>query len=134
MSPELWEKRLEYLKVALPALHRIAVLYDKRYEFYLAQICASAETLGVTLLPIEFNDVPDFASAGGLLPYEPIQDDAVVRATGLIDRIVKGAKPGELPVEQPPRIVLVLNKRTANTLGIKLPPALLRQANRVVDY
>lgn len=181
MSPELGEKRLEYLKLALPALRRVAVLYDKAHELYLAYMRSPAEKLGVVLLPIEFGGVPDipgafaaaarehaqamfvapnrftlfyasrvaelsiqhripaisaydiFANAGGLLSYGPIQDDAIVRAAALIDRILRGAKPAELPVEQPTRIVLVVNKRTAGALGITLPQALLQQAERVIE-
>lgn len=181
MSPELGGKRLEFLKVALPALQRVAVLYDNAHEFYLAQMRSPAEKLGMTLLPIEFSGVPDFpaafatatreraqamfvapnrftlfyasrlaelsiqhriaaisaydvfAAAGGLLSYGPIQDDAVLRAAALIDRILKGARPAELPVEQPPRVALVVNRRTAKALGMELPPALLLQAERLIE-
>ncbi len=181
MSPELGGKRLEYLKAALPALSRVAVLYDKAHEFYLAQMRSPAERLQVTLVPIEFSGVPDFpgafatatgeraqamfvapnrftlfyasrlaelsirhripaisaydvfAVAGGLLSYGPIQDDAVMRAAALIDKILKGAKPAELPVEQPARVALVVNKHTAKALGMQFPPALLLQADRVIE-
>lgn len=181
MSPELGGKRLEYLKATLPGLRRVAVLYDKGHEFYLAQMRSPAEKLGVVLLPIEFSGVPDFtsafatatregaeamfvapnrftlfyasrlaelsvqhripaiapydifATAGGLLSYGPIQDDALVRAAALIDKILKGAKPAELPVEQPPRIALIVNKRTANALGVKLPATVLLQADKVIE-
>jgi putative ABC transport system substrate-binding protein len=181
MSPELGGKRLEYLKVALPALRRVAVLYDKEHEFYLAQMRSPAQKLDVTLLPIEFSGVPDFpgafaaatreraeamfvapnryslfyasrlaelsiqhripaisaydvfAIAGGLLSYGPIQDDAVARAAVLINKILKGAKPTELPVEQPQRVALVVNKRTAKALGIEFPRVLLLQADRVIE-
>jgi putative ABC transport system substrate-binding protein len=74
-----------------------------------------------------------FAIAGGLLSYGPIEDDAVVRAAALIDKILKGAKPAELPVEQPPRVALVVNQHTAKALGMELPPALLLQADRVIE-
>ena len=74
-----------------------------------------------------------FAIAGGLLSHGPIQDDAVLRAAALIDRILKGAKPAALPVEQAPRIALVMNKRTASALGVKLPTSLLLQADRLIE-
>jgi putative ABC transport system substrate-binding protein len=54
-------------------------------------------------------------------------------AAGFVHRILKGAKPGELPVEQPDRYQLVLNQRTANALGIKFPQAVLLQATEVIE-
>ena len=74
-----------------------------------------------------------FALAGGLLSYGPVQDDAVARAAAIIDKIIKGARPGEIPIEQPPRIVLIVNARTARSFGLALAPELLLRADQVIE-
>jgi putative ABC transport system substrate-binding protein len=73
-----------------------------------------------------------WAETGGLMSYGPNLDAMFRRAVGYVDRIVKGAKPGELPVEQPTKFELVVNLKAASALGLTLPPALLAQADRVL--
>ena len=75
----------------------------------------------------------DFAEAGGLMSYGPSIVDAYRRAATYVDRILKGAKPGDLPVEQPTRFDLVVNAKTAKRLGLALPATILLRASRVID-
>ncbi len=75
----------------------------------------------------------EFADAGGLLSYGPDRTDQWRRAALYVDQILKGAKPAELPVQQPRRLELVVNLKTANALGVKLPPSLLIRADRVIE-
>ncbi len=74
-----------------------------------------------------------WAESGALLSYGPDVDLMVRRATRYVDRIVKGAKPAELPVEQPTNFELVLNLKTARALGVTIPQTLLLQADRVIQ-
>ena len=79
--------------------------------------------------------VPDrrWASAGALLTYGPSQSDMMRRCTVYIDKILKGAKPADLPVEQPTTFEFVINLKTAKALGLTIPPSLLARADQVID-
>jgi putative ABC transport system substrate-binding protein len=75
----------------------------------------------------------EFADAGGLLSYGPSYPDLYRRAGGMIDKILKGAKVGDIPVEQPIKLELVVNLRTAKVLGVVVPSQILTAANEVLE-
>ena len=74
-----------------------------------------------------------FVTDGGLASYGPVTTDLYPRVAGYIDRILKGEKPGDLPVQFPTGFELLVNRRTARALGLDLPPALLAIANEVIE-
>ena len=76
---------------------------------------------------------PDYAVAGGLIAYGGNFPDLFRRATVFVDKILKGAKPADLPVEQPTKFELMLNLKTAKALGLKVPDKLLVAADEVIE-
>src|SRR6185369_117055 len=91
--------------VSLAAKHRLPAMYEHR----------------------------DFVDSGGLMSYGPNLDDVFRRAAVFVDKILKGSKPVDLPVEQPTKFELVINLKTAKALGLTIPPSLLLRADQVIE-
>jgi putative ABC transport system substrate-binding protein len=83
-------------------------------------------------LPAIYGSLP-FVEVGGLIVYGVNFLDLLRRAGGYVDRILKGAQPGELPIEQPIKFELVINLKTAKALGLTIPPSLLARADQVIE-
>lgn len=184
LTPELAPKRLQLLRLAIPALRRLAVLWNPAYAAFTAdwrELRAAAAPLGVELLPVEFRRPEDIepafdaaarlrpdgvmtfsdlltyvrahdvaqlarahrlaaifafrevADAGGLMAYGPSIPAMYHQSARLIARILRGEKPGDLPIEQASRFELVVNRRAARELGLALPRELLVRANEVIE-
>src|SRR5262245_19064633 len=108
-----------------------ALLIDNSATNTLARrrICTLAAERGMPAASTE----RAFADAGCLMSYGEDQLDMFRRAAGYVDRILKGAKPADLPVEQPTRFRLVLNLKTAKVIGLDVPPTLLARADEVIE-
>jgi putative ABC transport system substrate-binding protein len=155
-TPDPLSHQQREIEAAAQALHVTLQKYDIRdpTEFtgaFAAMTKARAEALFVKSDPFwaghgqriaEFaaqNRLPavspgrNFVEAGGLMSYD-VNDFAIRRRVGVyVDKIFKGAKPGELPVEQPTKFELVINLKTAKALGLTIPPSLLMRADEVIQ-
>ncbi len=183
-SLEIGGKLLELLKDAVPAVSRVAVLWNPLtapHTIMLKEIETAAGVLGLTLQPVSVRrpdeidgafaamsraranglivppdamfdgalrmqivalatkgrlptmyGIREQVEAGGLMSYGPSVSDLYRRAATYVDRILKGAKPADLPVEQPTKFELVINLKTAKALGLTIPPSVLARADEVI--
>ena len=106
----------------------LAILPDPLFAGNLPRL---AELASKNRLPSVFHLV-EFVDAGGLLAYGPDRSDMYRRAATYVDKILKGAKPADLPVEQPTKFELVINLKTAKQIGLTIPPNVLARADRVI--
>jgi putative ABC transport system substrate-binding protein len=87
---------------------------------------------GANRIPAMFED-SSFVDAGGLISYGPDYEAVFQKAAVFVDKILKGARPADLPIEQPTKFELVINLKTAQALGLQIPPSLLALADRVIQ-
>jgi putative ABC transport system substrate-binding protein len=126
-TPEDLEDRVT--TAAREPVDALLVLTDALTVFHQERIAALA---GRARLPAMFDRGP-FAVAGGLLAYGPDILDLYRRVATYVDKIPKGAKPGDPPIDRPTKFDFVINLKTAGALGLTIPPAVLQQATELVQ-
>ena len=118
-----------FASIDAAGVHGLVVTGD---PFFFVQRAAIAQFAARKRLPAVYF-IRDFVEAGGLLSYGSTLADSWRRGAIFVDRILKGAKPAELPVDQPTTFELVVNLQAARALGIAIPPALLLRADQVIQ-
>ena len=143
-------KEMELLRSIVPGLSRVGVLWNPGNPSSSRQvemIKAAAPKLGIAVLaedartPEEIDTAfrsmtagfREYTDAGGLMSYGINRRENYHRASTYVDKILKGASPGDLPVEQPTKVELVINRNAAKALALTIPPELLVQADKVID-
>ena len=101
----------------------------------LTSLIQNAEALAELALKNRLASVglPSYAQAGGLIGYGPNLLESAKRAAYFADKILKGTKPGDIPIEQPTRFELAVNLKTAKALGLKIPNTILVRAEKVIE-
>ena len=123
---ELMEGFSQLSRQGVDALH---VLSDAAFDVARDEIVMRAANFR---LPATYEHRA-FVEAGGLMSYGPYLDRISYRAAAFVDRIIKGARPEDLPVEQPTALELVINLKTAKAVGLEIPPTLLARADEVIE-
>jgi len=107
-----------------------AVVVPLRLPFFNARV-RIVDLEGKSRLPTIYETVA-FVEIGGLMSYGPLLPDLYRRAAVYVDKILKGTKPADLPVEQPTKFELVINLKAAKQIGLTIPPNVLARADRVI--
>ena len=111
---------------------KIGAIYVLPAPIFVANERRIAEFATKNRLPSVFH-LPEFVRLGGLMAYGPDRVDLFRRAATYVDKILKGANPGDLPVEQPTKFELIINLKTAKAIGVAIPPTLLATADEVIE-
>jgi putative tryptophan/tyrosine transport system substrate-binding protein len=107
----------------------VVVLSDALFNSARLQIIALASK---HQLPAMY-EAQEFVQDGGLISYGPDIAEMTRRSATLVDKVLKGVKPADLPIEQPTKFQLAINLKTAKALGLTIPPALLARADEVIE-
>ena len=152
-------KRLELLRDVVPNLRRLAIMANvdnASIVLEMRELQATVPALGLDVVTLEIHRGEDIApsfdslqamgarlptmhglreyvEAGGLMSYGPSVPAQYRRAADYVDKILRGTKPGDIPVEQPSKFELIINLTTAKTLGLQIPDTLLALADEVID-
>jgi putative ABC transport system substrate-binding protein len=118
-----------FMEVAKQRADALLVLASSLFNAHRA---ALVERVAASRLPAVWEN-REFVEVGGLMSYGPNLPDMYRRAAVYVDRILKSAKPADLPIEQPTKFELVINMKTAKALGLTIPPSLLLQADQVIE-
>ena len=126
-NPEEIERAFQ--KLSVERVHALIVFDDPAIWSHRRLVVAVAENMR---LPVMYG-YSEFVRDGGLISYGPHRLDLYRRTASYVDKILKGAKPADLPVERPTRFELVVNLKAANALGLTIPPTLLAGADEVIE-
>src|SRR4051812_18859366 len=118
-----------FLDVTRAKAQALYVVEDSIFFAYRATLLS----LGAMSQLPTIHELRRFPEAGALMSYGPVLDDLFRRAAIYVERILKGAKPADLPVEQPTKFELVINLKTANALSLTVPQSLLQRADEVIE-
>jgi putative ABC transport system substrate-binding protein len=121
--------KIGFSTIANAQVHAILVVADR---FLLANRAQIVDFAATHRLPAMY-PYRGYVDAGGLMSYAPNDIDQYRRAAVYVDRILRGAKPADLPVEEPTKFELVINLKTARELGLEIPPTLLARADEVIE-
>jgi len=107
----------------------VVILPDPMFNTWRRQIIALAAERGLPAM----SQSREYVEDGGLISYGPNIPDMIRRSAALVDKVLKGAKPAELPIEQPTKFELAINLKTAEALGLAIPASLLARADEVIE-
>jgi putative tryptophan/tyrosine transport system substrate-binding protein len=134
MRPDTAAKRVALLKETIPSISRIALLFGPVGQwFYDSGHRRHVADLGMQYRLPTMCDARPWTDAGNFMSYGADVLVLIERAALFVDKILKGAKPGDLPIEQPTKFELVMNLRTAKGLGLTIPRSLLLRADQVIE-